>query len=387
LRFKFKSNKKGVSSVVAASIMLAAIVTVAVTFQAFIVPELDRESAFSHSQDVLYGFEQLYTEGKSTVPLSYSGTPFFSPATYTGQLSYVPSVGVNVTVTNATQLVPDERFYTESQNITVAGISDAYYYFTNVTENIAASCNFTSSQELLVATQISTQWLNNETDFMRLQLNVTANSELSSYNYSMFSGDSLELDLLSPIYNLTSRISNTSTVQFSTNSSSCTLFLNSLQPLTTNLTYTVCGALNYKSNGFPLAYIATPWGTTALEAGTSAMTSASHIYWTGDMLVLDLYNASSANFGTISGSESVGVEFRTYNSVFSNYTFSQMDLFFSFAGFNLNNSLIQLESVLRSAFSDDVSISHQEGADWLMITVEGAGVASVVVRETGVISG
>ncbi|MCW4024479.1 MAG: hypothetical protein NWF01_05520 [Candidatus Bathyarchaeota archaeon] len=390
MKFKLKSNKKAVSSVVAASILLAAIVTVSITFQAYIVPELDRQNAFSHSQNILYNFEKLYSEGTSTLSLSYSGTPFFSPATYTGQLGYLPSIGVNVTVENATQLVSEERFFTKSpepQNITVADISEVYYYFTNVTENIAASCNFTSGQDLQVATQISSQWLNNTTDFMRLQLNVTANSESAYYNYSMFSGDSLELNLLSPIYNLTSKIANTSHVQFETNSSSCMLFLNSLQPSTANITYTACGALYYKSNGFPLAYMATPWGTTALEAGISAMTSASHIYWVGDLLCLDLYNISSSNFGTISGSESVGIGLETYDTLLTNYTFTKIDLAFSFTGYNFTNSLTQLEFVLNSALPDDMSISHQDGADWLTITIEGTGEANMIIRNVKAISG
>jgi hypothetical protein len=180
---------------------------VAVTFQAFVVPELDRQSAFSHSQNILYNFEKLYTEGKSTISLAYSGTPIISPATYTGQLAVVPSVGLNVPVQNATQLLEEEKFFTESQNMTVTGLSGVRYYFTNVTDNVEATCNFTSSQnEQLVETKISTQWLNDEATIMRLQLNVTVDSMSNYYNYSIFYGDTLELNLLSPIYNFTSKL-------------------------------------------------------------------------------------------------------------------------------------------------------------------------------------
>jgi hypothetical protein len=83
----------------------------------------------------------------------------------------------------------------------------------------------------------------------------------------------------------------------------------------------------------------------------------------------------------------VGIELRTYDTLLTNYTFTKVDLAFSFTGYNMTNSLFQLESVLKGALPDSLLISHQKGDDWLMITVEGEGAASMMIRNVGAISG
>ncbi len=388
---KLKSNNKGVSSVVAASILLAALVTAAVTFQAFIVPELDREKAFAHSQDVLYSFEKLYSEGKTTLPLSYSGaTPFFSPTSFTGQLSYIPSVTLKVDVSNATYIRETEILLSESANLSMQSLSNAAIYFKNVSDNIEATCNFTNSEEQTVF-QIHTEQLTyGDGTLMRIQLNITLNSESTSYNYSIVSGDSLELSLFSPLYNTTTALSRTSHVQYTTNSSSCMLFLKYMATTTDNLSYTSSGAIRYKPGNFPLSYLATPWGITAIEIGTSAIPSPMQIYWAKDTLVLDLYNTTWSNIGTIGGSGPIGIQLKTYDSISVNSKFSRLDMNFSSSDIDLKNSVLQLEAILQSGTPEGVSIYHQEGADWLTITVEdteGAGSVSILIRSMEAVLG
>jgi len=387
-KLKLRSNNKGVSSVIAASILLAALVTVAVTYQAFIVPELDREKAFTHSQDVLYSFKKLYSEGTATIPLSYAGTPFFSSTTFTGQLSYTPLVTIRVDVNSATEVNEEETLLSETATIHMQSLSDASLYFENVADNVEATCSFTSSEEQTVF-QVHTEKLTvgNETTLIRIQLGITHGSVSAYYNYSVFSGDTLNLPLLSPLYGLASTLHKTSQVQYTTNSSSCLLFLKYRVATTANLSYTSSGAIRYEPSNFPLSYVATPWGITAIEGGTSAIPSPLQIYWTKDTLVLDLYNTTWSNIGTVSGSGSVGLKFETDNSISVDSTFSRVDMNFSFSEVNLKNSVLQLEAILQSGAPEGTVIYHQEGDNGLTITIEGTSSINMLIRNIEAVLG
>lgn len=370
---KLHSNNKALSSVIAASILLAAILTIATAFQAFIVPELDREQAFIHSQKILQNLKELYTKEATTIPLAYAGTPFFSATTYPGQISYTPAASINISAYNITIVNEEEALLNENTNITMQGLSEATLFLKNITDNIKASINFINNENPLLL-KIHTEKHTFDTDItlIKIHLNITINSEYTTYNYTIFAGDSIELPLLTPLYGLASTLIKTTQVQYTTNSSTCLLFLKYLATTTTNMNYIAQGAITYKPGNFPLSYTTTPWGITALQSGTSAIPTPMQIYWTKDTLVLNLYNITYSNIGTISGSGSIGVNFKTQNQTSINSTISTLKLTFSYNQFNLKNSILQLKALLQNSAPENILISHEEGNHWLTITITGA---------------
>jgi hypothetical protein len=365
---------------VAASILLAAIVTVAITYQAFIVPELDRENGFNHMLNVLNNLKELYAGGKATIPLSYSGTPFFSSATFTSQLSHTTSAAVKLDIYNATQTSEKEQFLDEPADMSINSLSNAVIYLNNVNSDFKAVCNFNGTQEN-VSIQINseTKLFYDETSITKVILNITRGSESILYNYSFLCYDSFDLPLFSPIYNLTSSLSKTFQISYQTNSSACKLYLKYTTENFANLTFISAGVLKYEPNNYPLTYLATPWGITAVESGTSSITSTPQIVWVQDTLALDLYNVTWNNVGTISGQGAVGLKLNTINSTKINTSFTQLSLNFTFTDNALKNSLIQLEKILENGANGNVSVEYQEGADWLLVKVKGTGTIDLTI--------
>ncbi|MGD6934163.1 MAG: hypothetical protein ACQCN5_08160 [Candidatus Bathyarchaeia archaeon] len=374
-------NNKGVSSVIAASILLAAIVTVAITYQAFIVPELDRENGFNHMLNVLNDLKELYSGEKVSIPLSYSGTPFFSSTTFTSQLSSTKAVALKIDIYNATQVFEDEQFLDEPADVLIQSLSDAIFCLNNVTDDFQAVCNFTTPQEKVTVQINSETSLSNEVSLAKVTLNITRSSHSSLYNYTILSYGSLDLPLFSPVYNLTSCLSKTCQVDYLTNSSACVLYVKYATEQLTNLTYTSAGAIKYEPNNYPLTYIATPWGITALESGTSSITSSPQINWVQDTLALDLCNITWNNVGTVSGQGVVGLKFKTLNLTNINTSFAQLNMNFTFSDISLKNSLFQLEKILENGSNQNVSVEYQEGQNWLMILIKGKGLVDLTVND------
>lgn len=376
-----KLNSKGVSSVVAASILLAALVTVAITYQAFIVPELDRENGFNHMLNVLNNLKELYTGGKATIPLSYSGTPFFSSATFTSQLSHTKTVAVNIDIYNATQTFEREQFLDKPANLSINSLSNAVIYINNGAGDFQADCSFTGGQETLTI-QISSQTilLYNETSITKVTLKITRNSQTTLYNYSIFSYGSLDLPLFSPIYNVSSSLIKTFQINYHTNSSACTLYLKYGAENLVDLAYTAAGAITYAPNNYPLTYLATPWGITAVESGTSSITSTPQINWVQDTLTLDLYNISWNNVGTISGQGTAGLKFNTLTSTNIRTAYTQVNMNFTFNDASIKNSILQLEKILEAESKQNLSVEYQEGENWLIVTIKGAGFVDLTIN-------
>jgi hypothetical protein len=379
-------NNRGVATVVAASILLAAIVTALVTYQAFIVPEQNRESAFAHSQGILNSFQQLYTEGASTITLAYSGAQFLSSTTFPGQLSYTPSTNLNVTFINATQLIQTQTLLTnQTGDIPLLGLTEATVDLENVTDNVLASYNFTGPQKTSIQLNSETLTLSGQ-QIIRVYLNITGPSDLVSYRYSLLSGDSLHLPLFGSPYNLTSTLQQTTNLEYETNSSSCRLFLNHLVANYTDLSYSVGGAILYKPSSFPLSYIATPWGITAVEAGTSSIPVPIQIQWSQDTLHLDLYNITWTNTGTISGSGSVGIKLIESHTILLHTNFDSLALNFTSNTYNLQNSIQQLQTMLQSGAPDDnTAVSIQQGADSSLLTITSPQKVSLTIHNVNAV--
>ncbi|MCX8176031.1 MAG: hypothetical protein N3E48_02225 [Candidatus Bathyarchaeota archaeon] len=140
------------------------------------------------------------------------------------------------------------------------------------------------------------------------------------------------------------------------------------------------GAIIYKPSNFPLSYITTPWGVTALQGGTSAIPSTMRIYWAKDVLVLSLYNITWSNIGTISGSGSIGIKLKPQNQVSINSSVSMLQLNCSCGRFNLKNSLLQLKTLLQNDAPENILLSYEEGSDWLMITVTSTNTAKINMK-------
>jgi hypothetical protein len=377
---KRRLNNKAVSTVIAASILLAAIVTVAITYQAYIVPELNREKAYNHSQDVLRNFEGLYSDGKATIQLSYAGSAFFSSQSFPGQLSYSPSISVNASVYNANQNASKEQLFRDNTAINnIQSLSDASLYIENASDSIEATCVFTNADLKEITFQINTE----ETEsMMRIRLNITSNLESTYYYYSIMPDDSFQISLFSPLYSsLTSDLSNTQQIQYTTNSPKSALYIKYVAATPAPiLTYIANGALRYEPATFPLSYIATPWGVTALEAGNSSIPAPFQIYWSKDTLTLDLYNITWNNIGTLSGAGSVGLTFKNYNQTTLNSSFDKLNLNFTYTDCNLKNSIIQLETFLKNSAPEGTLILHQDGDNWIMLTVETSGYLNLSVH-------
>ncbi|XHH09087.1 MAG: hypothetical protein ACFCUE_00260 [Candidatus Bathyarchaeia archaeon] len=375
-------NNKGIATVVAASLILAAIVTVAITYQAFIVPEQNRQIAFSHTQDVLKSFEGLYSEGYSTFSLSYSGSSFFSSASFPGQLSYSPSTRVKVDLSNVTELTPTQLLLAnQTGDFPIRELSEATLTFENVTENFYGNYNFTHNQQkIVVEVNTETIALTDNTEVMRIFLNITSSYGSSSYGYSLFSGDSLHLQLFSPLYGLASDLSQTSSIEYQTDSSSCMLFIQYLAINNTDLTYSARGAIMYKPTSFPLSYIATPWGVTALEAGTSSIPAPIQIRWAQNMLCLDLYNITWKNIGTISGSGAAAIKFNEYNTTCLQSSFDSISMNFTSSDCNINNSIMQLHTMLKNNAPDDAIISIEQNLTWVTLTITSHKTVSLTIH-------
>jgi hypothetical protein len=360
-------NNKGVSFIVAVSIILAAIVTLTIAFQAFVVPELNRENAFIHTQDVLESLNNLYSNRETTLPLSYSGIPFFSPPTFVGQLAFSTDVNLNMTLSDIKKIHKEETRLTENSTtpLNIADLSAALLTFKQVQENIEVNATFTNDEEKLIFYLTSEDY---STTLTRIQLNVTIGSTMASYNYTVYDGDVFELDLFAPIYNAASVLKNASAVHYTTTSSESSLFLRYTQLETVNINHTSSGVLIYEPSNFPLSYVATPWGVIALQGGTSSIPSSQQIYWGNDTLILNIFNLTWSA-GTVSGTGSVKINYLTGDMITVNSSFSQVTLQFSSNRFNLKNSVSQLAEILRSGAPENLIVTFQEANDWSEITI------------------
>lgn len=373
---------------VAASILLAAIVTVAVTYQAFIVPEQNRQNAFTHSQDTLYSLQQLYTEGTATIKLAYSGASFLSSSTFPGQLSYSPQTYLNIELANATEYVETQLLLNnQTGKLAIHGLSEATLDFANLTDNISASYNFTNNQHD-TRVQINTQTIPlgyGQPWVMRINLNLTSSSEVASYNYSLFSGDSMHLSLFMSSYNLSSILPETSCIDYETNSSSCRLFIKYTAANNTDLYLSAGGAIMCKPASYPLSYAATPWGITAVEAGTSSTPVPIQIQWTQNTLILDLYNITWSNTGTVSGSGSVGVKFVECNSKTVSTTFNALSMNFTSKDYSLQNSIQQLQTILKSGAPSGTTISGEQGKNSYLLMITSQETVSLTVHNVNAV--
>lgn len=370
-------NNKGVSVVVAVSIMLAAIVTASVTVRVFIIPELNRETAFAHTQEAFDGFNNLYYEQEATIPLSYSGIPFLSPASFVGQLSFIPTTTIELTANDTKQLTKIETTISNNSTINMTNISKAILNFQNVsvTENFEVNATFTNAINKNATFHLTSK---NDTTWTQFQLNVTMEST-SSYTYTLVNGDTFEIDIFAPIYNASSIIHNTTTLNFTTNSPNCSLFLSYEKTEVTDITCTARGSLHYDPSNFPRSYLYTPWGLTAIQAGTSSLPSSPQIYCVNNQLILNLYNLTSTS-GTISGTGSAKINFLTNSMNSINSSISSLKLRFSSNQYNLTNSVSQLFEILSNTIPENLDITLQNGDNWSEIAITGENQLNLIIH-------
>jgi hypothetical protein len=369
-------KNKGISVIVAVSIMLAAIVTVSATIQVFVIPELNRETAYTHIQEVFNNFNTLYYQDETTIPLSYSGTPFFSPSSFVGQLTFNPTETIQLTINGTKQFIQNETSLTDSANITdIVNISKAILNFQEITDNLEVNATFTKNPEEKLIFNLKS---NPHDTSIRIQLNVT--QELtSSYNYTLSDGDAFEIDFFAPIYNASSAIQNATSLYYTTNSQNCSLFIAYEQTVTIDLTYTANGSILYEPSNFPLSYLYTQYGLIALQGGTSSLPSSPQIFWTDDQLNLNLYNLTS-NAGTISGTGNVKISYLTKNLTSLTSSFSTLKLKITSNHFDLTNSTSQLAQILRSSAPQGTKITFQQNNNWQEITIEGEKTLDLVIH-------
>jgi hypothetical protein len=372
-------RNKGVSFIVAVSIILAAIVTITVTFQAFVVPELNREHAFVHTQDVLDTLNNLYSNQEASLPLSYSGIPFFSPPTFVGQLSFSSDAKLNMTINGVKEVREVEADVDPNSTRSIADLSTALLTFQQVSENIEVNVTLTNGEEESVFYLTSENYSSTLT---RIQLNVTLDAATTTYNYTICDGDSFEVDLFAPIYDAASALERALTLHYVTTSSDSVFFVKYTQIDLVNVNHTSRGTLLYDPSNFPLSYVATPWGVASLQGGTSSIPSSQQIYWGHDTLILNLYNLTWSA-GTVSGTGSVKINYLTNDLVMVDSSFSQMTLNFSSNNFNLENSVSQLAEILRSGAPEHLLVTLQENDDWSEITitaVTGEGKLNLIIN-------
>lgn len=368
---KSRLGNRSISSVVAASILLAAALTVAVTLRAFIIPEIDREQAFIHSQRVLQSLKELYSRGAATISLGYAGTPFFSVTTYPGQISMIPSISVVVKAYGVTILNEKEGMFDGNVVLDVQRLAEATLLLKNLSQNAEASILFISHEEsVYIELRAERYACGSEIALMRIQLKITSGSGYATYNYTIFVGDSMEIPLSSRLFGLSNILSKATRVHYATNSSSCILFLKYTTKTIADVSYNAQGAIVYKLSNFPLSYMAAPWGLIALQGGDSALLIPARICWTKSNLMIDLYNITWSNIGTISGSQSIGIKFRAQNYVSIKSTIHKLELKFSYSS-EIKDSILQLKTYLQNSAPEEVEFFFEEGYDWLMITVTG----------------
>ena len=378
---------KGVSTVVAISIILAAIVTASFAIQAFIVPELERERAYLHSQDILRSFEELYSKGRCVISLSHSGVPFFPPISSTGQVGYDPQIGVTISAFNVTELKEVEKQLDSQDEFEVRSTSEAYFLCQNASDSLKVNCTFSKDAEKVTFLITSELLKHDNTTLVRFQLRVIRNSNFNVYNYTVFQGDSFSLNLMNPIYNVTSFIKEASKVYYKANSPNCFLILKYLETEHKNTIFSVRGAIIYETSGFPLSYAATPWGLTALEAGNSSLAAFPKILWVNNTLTVNLYNFTW-NMGTIGGTGAVSLHLLTTSSFVSlKSSFSRLYLNFTSASPSLKNSYLQLANILKSSKPENVKVSIQQGDSWVMVSFEGKGNLDLVISNVKIVLG
>ena len=370
---------KGVSTVVATSIILAAIVTASFAIQAFVIPELRREKAYIHSQDVLRSFEELYSKERCVIPLSHPGIPFFSPASSTGQLRYDPHVRIRVEVFNVTELKKVERRLNRQEEFEVKDTSEALFLCQNASDNLEVNCTF-SKDTKKVTFLITSKSLNyNNLTLIRFQLKVMLDSTFDVYNYTVVQGDSFSLNFMNPVYKASSFIKEASRVYYETNSSNCFLFLKYLKVELKNVSFSAMGAVIYESSDFPLSYAALPWCLIALEAGNSSLAASPRILWVNDTLTANLYNFTWG-LGTVGGVGSASVHLLTSDSSSFKSSFSRLSLNFTSTSLNLKNSQLQLVDILKSSAPENIKVSIQQGENWIEVSFKGRGNLDLVVH-------
>ena len=371
---------------VAVSIILAAVVTASFAIQTFVVPELERERAFLHSQDILISFEELYSKGRCVIPLSHSGVPFFLSTSSTGQVRYDPQIGITLGAFNVTELMKVEKQLNSQDEFEVKNISEAYFLCQNASDSLKINCTFFRDIEK-VTFLITSELLNcNNVTLVRFQLMVIQNSTFDVYNYTVVQGDSFSLNFMNPIYNVTSFIKESSKVYYKTNSPNCFLILKYLVTKHKNTIFFVRGAVIYESSGFPLSYAATPWGLTALEAGNSSLATFPKILWVDNTLTVNLYNFTW-NMGTIGGTETVSLHLLTSSFISLKSSFSRLYLNFTSASPSLKNSYLQLANILKSSKPENVKVSVQQGDSWVMVSFEGKGNLDLVISNVKAVLG
>ena len=378
---------KGVSTVVAVSIILAAVVTASFAIQTFVVPELERERAFLHSQDILISFEELYSKGRCVIPLSHSGVPFFLSTSSTGQVRYDPQIGITLGAFNVTELMKVEKQLNSQDEFEVKNISEAYFLCQNASDSLKINCTFfrdTEKVTFLITSELLNR--NNNVTLVRFQLRVIQNSTFDVYNYTVVQGDSFSLNFMNPIYNVTSFIKESSKVYYKTNSPNCFLILKYFVTKHKNTIFFVRGAVIYESSGFPLSYAATPWGLTALEAGNSSLATFPKILWVDNTLTVNLYNFTW-NMGTIGGTGTVSLHLLTSSFISLKSSFSRLYLNFTSASPSLKNSYLQLANILKSSKPENVKVSVQQGDSWVMVSFEGKGNLDLVISNVKAVLG
>ncbi|MEM1524985.1 MAG: hypothetical protein QW618_02465, partial [Nitrososphaerales archaeon] len=208
---------------------------------------------------------------------------------------------------------------------------------------------------------------------IRFELKIM-DSTTRTYYYTINEGDSLILNLMNPIYNL-SQFYTQSTLYYTTNSPK--LYLKYLKQENLNKNFKVKGAITYQSSGYQLSYLATSWGLISFNEVNSSICASPQIFWINDVLTINLLNITWGK-GLISGVGNAKISLVEKNNLIIISKFSKLTLNFTYIS-NIKNAHIQLIDILKSNTPQNINTFIQKGDDWIVITFEGDGNFKILI--------
>lgn len=366
--------------IISASIILATIVTIVTMFQVFVVPELLKERAYNHSQEVMRSLQELYTKRSSVITLSYFGIPLFAPISFDGTLRYSPKPELRIEIFNMTEDTLIERWLDTSHVVNIERLEEIYLHCQTVQSGMITNITIVRGGSKLTIHLTSedfyTTILNRTTlaptnyiiPMVRLRLEIIHDSTIQIYNFMTNQGESLILNLKDLIH-IPSQFLTKSTLYFTTNSPK--LYLKYFEQIRLDRIYTIRGAIIYRSSGYSLSYMATPWSLITFDERNSSISTSPQIFWINGTLTFTLLNMTGMK-GSVGGVGNVKINLIEDDTMTITSSFSKLSLNFTHT-FKIKNAHIQLIDILKTSAPRGINISIQEGGGWIAVTFEGDG--------------
>ncbi|RLE51270.1 MAG: hypothetical protein DRJ33_06260 [Candidatus Methanomethylicota archaeon] len=183
--------------------------------------------------------------------------------------------------------------------------------------------------------------------FITLTVAVSTATDTSFYNFTVKKGDAVSIDLLDPLFNVTSEVLSAKNLSFSLEN--CYLHISYTNITLSNVSLLACGGLKYGCSESQLSYLITPMVLLSLEAGNTSLASTPLVYWSSDELVARLYNISEVE-EAVGGVGSAAISFKELSS----------------ASYSGNSSYI----VLNATFSEDLPFKNALYQTYLILSEE-----------------